>query len=540
MRASLSLHLALYRKQKALIGRAVEGSSRAFRAYEGRYRRRTRSFQRVLSSAEVNERVAAADVVYVGDYHTLRHAQKSYLKLVEAALGSGRRVVLALEFVEGQHQAALDAYLSGRSGEATFLRKIGHAPSGGFDLWPGFRAIFQLAREKGLEAIAIDRRARGERSLAIRDQYAAERIAEVATAPDRPLVLVLVGQFHVAPGHLPAKVREELGEHRREHLVIYQNCEGIYWQLARKGRADEIDAVLVRDGELCLFNASPLVCQQSFLDYLEAEAGDEQLEGGPTARFCELARLIGRFVGVNVKERLARIEVATSSDEDLFERLAQRGGFGRRELAQLRRHVLSRESAYIPRAHTAYLARLSLNHAAEEAAHFVRHCAVGEALEAPRSNLQAFYARCLEEALGFFGSKLINPRRVCPSLEAWVSTFEHKRGVDRQIAAFVLAHKAAEPQGPAHTARLLPVGDERLFNGVSHGLGYLLGDALHQAFEAGRVDRSQLRALFHESFVNAQASYFALVMSLRGRRRAPHLHLDALVREGASEANGLL
>jgi hypothetical protein len=61
-------------------------------------------------------------------------------------------------------------------------------------------------------------------------------------------------------------------------------------------------------------------------------------------------------------------------------RLRQRGRFTQAELAQLRKHILSRESSYIPRARTAYLASLSLNHAAEEAAHFIRHCAVGDAL----------------------------------------------------------------------------------------------------------------------------------------------------------------
>ena len=53
MRASLSLHLSLFRRQKAQISRAVEGHSAAFRAYEARYRRQTRSYEQVLSRAEI-------------------------------------------------------------------------------------------------------------------------------------------------------------------------------------------------------------------------------------------------------------------------------------------------------------------------------------------------------------------------------------------------------------------------------------------------------------------------------------------------------
>src|SRR4051812_22248792 len=176
MRASLSLHLALFRRQRARITRAVEGTSPAFQAYERRYRARIRSFTRPLTFAEVRDRALAADVVYVGDYHTLRVAQQSYRALVEAALGSGRRVVLALEFVEGRFQPAVDRYLRGLGSERRFLEAIGHASRGPFDLWAGFRPIFELARERGLQVLAIDRRAPGARSLALRDRYAGRRI----------------------------------------------------------------------------------------------------------------------------------------------------------------------------------------------------------------------------------------------------------------------------------------------------------------------------------------------------------------------------
>ena len=215
MRTSLTLQLSLFRSQKALIARAVEGGSPAFRAYEARYRRRTSTYQRAISLAQVHASVAEADVVYVGDYHTLRSAQGNYLRLAEEACRTGRRVVLALEFVEGRHQDALDLFMSGKLGERAFLTRIEHPYHGGFDIWPGFAPILAFAREKGLEVVAIDKRASGPKSLERRDAYAASRIAAVARADDRPLVLALVGQFHVAPPHLPAEVQRRLGSVER-------------------------------------------------------------------------------------------------------------------------------------------------------------------------------------------------------------------------------------------------------------------------------------------------------------------------------------
>jgi hypothetical protein len=514
MRASLTLHLALFRRQRAQISRALEGPSAAFRAYEARYRRRTSSYRQALSVVEVHRRVRSADVVYVGDYHTLSLAQDTYLRLVECVRGAGRRVVLALEYVEGRHQPWVEAWLEGRLSTQSLRSKLGYG--GSSEPWPGLMRLLEYARRHRLQVVGIDRRAQGERSLELRDSYAAERIARVLRAEDRPQVLVLTGQYHVAPCHLPARVEQVVGEEpERRGLVVYQNCEGVYWRLAREGRVGAVEAVELADGSVCLLNASPVVCQQSFLDYLEAEAGDMPLRGPSAAeRFKELAALIGRLAGVPVGRALDEVEVVTAADERVLERIQQRGRFSSTELGQLRRHLLSRESCYIPRARTAYLASLSLNHAAEEAAHFVRHCSVGEAMEAPRRASEAFYARCLEEALGFFGSKLVNPRRSCVGVAEWARRFREERGVERQVAAFVLAHKAAEREAPEEAVRLLPLRKDRLFHGVSHALGYLLGEALYRGLDAGHVTEAEVQALFHDPLPQPRASYLEWVARL--------------------------
>jgi hypothetical protein len=512
MHTSLSLQLSLFRSQKARIARQVQHGSDAFRAYEGRYRRRTARYQRTLSLADVHRQVARADVVYVGDYHTLRSAQDAFGGLVEAALQTGRRVVLALEFVEGRHQRALDDFLAGRLGERAFLTRIGHPYRNGFDIWPGFLPLFELARRRKLEVRAIDLRATGPTSLRRRDLYAARRIAEVARAADRPLVMALMGQYHVAPCHLPKEVARALGPQcARRSLVVYQNCESIWWALARRSREGQVDAVQLREGEVCLVHTSPLLCQQSFLDYLEAESDDAPLGDQAQARFRKMAELVGRFAGVDIRARLDEVVVLTPGSPRPLEQLAERGGLRPREVEALRRHILSGESCYVPRAKAAYLSSRSLNHAAEEAAHFVRHCAVGDGMDRSRGMAAAFYARCVEEALGFFGSRLVNPKRACPGLPDWAVTFRTRRGEDRQVAAFLLAHKAAEADGPDQTARLLPLRRDRLFHAVSHGLGYLLGDRLHRAFEQGTLPRKALRALFADPLDDPRAAYFALV-----------------------------
>lgn len=522
MRSSLSLQRSLFRHQARQIALQVQTGSRAFLAYQRRYERATRTYRRVISAAQVRARIAAADVVYVGDYHTLRIAQAAYLELVRQALETDRRVVLALEFVESRHQATLEAFLAGKLSEKRFLSKIGHPYRGPFDIWPGFAPILELARKRKLTVIAIDRRAPGPRSLEVRDQGASAEIARALQADDHPLVMVLVGQFHVAPAHLPRQVERRV--HRElESLIVYQNAEGVFWSLARKGLASSTHAVQVSERELCLINTSPVVSQRSFLDYVEAEAGDAPLdEVGIATTFRHLARQIGKFVGVDVRSKIGNVEVLTPSTFDFLDRLRRRGDFSGAELKALEKHVLSLESSWIPRARAVWLASMSLNHAAEEAAHFVRFAAVGDAMARTRPHDEAFWARCLEEALGFLGSRLVNPQRRCTSLEDWAFHFQGKSldGRKRQVAAFTLALSTAVRDDPMTARRLVPKDQGEVFHGVSHALGYLLGDAMARAHARKTLSRRELAALFVDRFDDPASTFAALCRRFQAFGRA--------------------
>lgn len=510
MQPSLSLQQALYRHQQRQIDALVASASPAFKAYERRYRREASLLRRRLTLDEVHERAARADVVYVGDYHTLKYAQRSFLKLVRAVSQTGRRVVLAVEFVESRHQPSLEKFLAGRIRPATFLARIGHPYSGAFDIWPNFQPIFETAQKLGLDVVAIDRRARGPRSLQVRDDAAARLIAKAAKAPDRPLVLVLMGQYHVASSHLPRAVKRSLGTVKREHLIVFQNPEGAWWKLAQAGEAERTEAIELKPGVVGVFNASPLVCQRTFLDYCEAEAGDAPIEdGGIAATVKTLARSIGRLAGVKLGDELERLEVLTPNDLDVIERLARRGNFSARELGLLESHVRSGQSAFVPRARAIWLSSFSLNHAAEEAAHFVRFCAVGPAMERERNRLDAFWARCVEEAIGYFGSKLVNPMRTCRSLEIWAHQFQQGDRPTQQLAAFVLALASLPSAASAEARRVVPADLER-FQGASHALGYLLGEALFQAHRRGSISPARVRALFKDPLDDGASSYDAL------------------------------
>src|SRR5262249_45657589 len=311
-------------------------------------------------------------------------------------------------------------------------------------------------------------------------------------------IFTLAGQLHVAPPHLPAAV----GGPRRA-LTVYQNCERIWWELQRDGRELEVEACLIRPGEWCLINTPPTVVQQSWLD--GTGGGGQPLDSGLLeARFRMLARTVARFLGLEtpqLRSALDQVAVYTAGDLSFLDRVAA----SPRERRQIEKQILSREGYYIPRAGIADLATLPVNHAAEEAAHFVRHVVSGASADDARELPDAFYARALEEAYAFFGSKIVNPRRKCPHEPEFERLARAGDAFTRQVARLVLAHRAAErgrvrPNGAAHTS-----GD--LFNAVTHSLGYMPGGRLYYALATGALLKREVRDLFLDPLSDTGAAF---------------------------------
>ena len=540
-----SLQLALHRRQTVLIARALAGKSDTFRRYEERYRRRARTIERVLSREEVIRASLEADVLHVGDYHTLPQAQGFFLELVRRARHQPRPLVLALECLEGRFQPLLDRWHTGELQAEAFFQRLAAARPDSLALWPSFRALLREAVETGLPILAIDLRARGPEALARRDTHAAARIAACVLGEERPRVLVLSGQFHVTPCHLPDAVSRALGGRAAQvaQRTLFQNCEAPYFELLEQGRDPLAHGAVLEGGALCAFTASPTVAQRTFLDYLEAgDAGLEASDGEVHLAVPTMVRAIALAMGLPGEEagspQGAPVEPAPGESllvipagaHDPLEQLTARAHFSEDELRAIHEHLRLGESLYVPRARTICLASLSVHDAAEEAARHLRHRFVGARMDADRGWEQAFYARVWEEAFGFFGSRLLAPGRPCEGLASWGRTLQESTGEPRRIAAFVLAHRALEADPSADPEQLAPPRNLRHFRAASRALGVLLGDALSRAWQAGEVDRDAIRALFRDPLDAPRALYLAWsrrLLSAGSRPAAPRAPAQA-------------
>ena len=209
--------------------------------------------------------------------------------------------------------------------------------------------------------------------------------------------------------------------------------------------------------------------------------------------------------------------------------------------------VEERGCAYLPQVNAFYMHDFQMLHASEEAARFLHHACRGlparvtareEAADEPSD---FFYGRVLENALAYFGSRVLYPARAAVREEDLRELSDQTReDIERQTGLgfaesmraldFLLLHRLLELDVKQYD-RVRGSLDEGIrssgakFEYITQRLGYLLGCDLYDGYLEGRVTPGFVRTLFltHvEEPGAARDAYFGLVQRLRAVRRRGH------------------
>jgi Haem-binding uptake, Tiki superfamily, ChaN len=239
--------------------RYLQEFAEAFRGFEGR-----------LTPAEVLTRACAADVVLIGDYHSLASCQEfTALLLGQLAERDAREIVLGLESVYSAAQAVLDEWWRDGVDEESLRSRLRFARDWGYD-WEPYRELFKVARRECAAVWGLDSEPRFDlRRVRMRDRHMAGRIVAMREEHPEARLVVFVGESHLAPGHLPRLLRESLPGERV--LTVLQNVDALYWRATEVGGMPP--AVAVSEDCVCVFNASPLEKYESYQEYLERWRG---------------------------------------------------------------------------------------------------------------------------------------------------------------------------------------------------------------------------------------------------------------------------
>ena len=539
-RRLLHIHETLGRRLRREVAQSFEAPSPETRAYAREYEDELELRRACpIRPAALIRRLAQAGAVFQGEYHTLPDCQRASLAILRE-LRRRREIVLCTEVFPAHRQRAVDAFLAGEAGEEELLSGVDFAASWGFD-WESCAPIYRFAREEEVPVYGFNDAGEGGTSgLPRRDEIAADVITRAAVSHPDALVYVIAGDFRVARRHLPASCARRFAAEEivRPAVIVHQNVDDIFWRLTRRSPGWPPPILELAPDELCLLNASPI---EKYRSCLEWQLGVDSLrdpaeepaslstpgpDGAAYRAVRRCVRAIARFLGVNPR-KLDDFRVYTPRDLSFLEDLASREGYSGAEVHEVERQILNDESYFLCRGNIIYLSSTSLDHAAEEAAHYVNHKLSGWEARPLRARTD-FYARAVKEALGFLGSKIVNPARVPHGEADFRQILRHAsdgslpRSLRRlaELARFVVQHLEHERARRGRRSRLRTIYDTPLdlHLGITHSLGYILGERLHRGLATGRLDRSQARRLFHlplDGRGDAETLYFDLVRRLR-------------------------
>jgi len=317
---------------------------------------------------------------------------------------------------------------------------------------------------------------------------------------------------------------------------------------------DRVEAVQVAEGVVCAFNATPLEKYESYRQCIERWRQERREGPDLEPTLYNLIDALARFLNIDtyaahngtqpryLVDQMPEV-YSVVADEQL-RRLPVRKRATEPEQREVLRRLKAHGCCYLPRPNTLLVREFQMVGGTEEAARFVHAACSGSMADpdvagddVPAEHV--FYRRALEEALAYFGSRVLSPERP-PVRETGlyelytrpsepVEQFLDGYREFAEMIDFLVLHKDWEANHRYYfqTPKLLLDGTgyrDKKFVFVTAKLGHMLGSELYDAYVAGRVSKRYIRGLFLRRLSadgSAKRTYFDVVRRVRVSRERP-------------------
>lgn len=413
------------------LGKESSDLSRYRNKYDSEFKRKWQA----APKEELFDAIDLAQVVLVGDFHALQQSQKSFLRLLKAKHSGQFKTSVALECFESKDQVHVDLFLSGKISEKKFLQNVNWYQRWGFP-WEHYRGIVLWCQENNIPILAINK-ILAKNDLFKRDKHAAAVINKYLSKNPTTKLFVLIGDLHLASQHLPSLI----AKHNSCRLLrVFQNSEKIYFSLLKKHTDTGVDVVRLGKRDYCLLSVPPWVKWQNYLMYLE-QAYDLELDDEDDDVLVDYTEHVTRYVRIlsddlKLKINSNKLSVYSAADDIFWEKVST---FYSKSLCKtIEQWIEERRSFYLPEICSAYMARASVNHSSQIAMLFV-HAEVSKQSKVFEASHDNFLQLVWLEAVSYFGSKIVNPKRKSDTLVDIRATLESQGRLDMGKEALMLA-----------------------------------------------------------------------------------------------------
>ena len=173
------------------------------------------------------------------------------------------------------------------------------------------------------------------------------------------VIVVLFGESHLAPNHLPSRLREQQPEARI--LTVLQNVDALYWQAAGEP-GESVDAVRVDEHVMCAFTSTPLEKYENYRMYIEQWQGEQPSTPDLAPSVYNLIDTLCRFLNLE-RDAGASVhsdnfpEVSCTRRSQSIRKRLQRAGLNSEEIAKVLSNLRLRGSCYVPKVNTVFAQR---------------------------------------------------------------------------------------------------------------------------------------------------------------------------------------
>jgi len=455
-------HQSIHESSRMYVGNLPKELKTYYREYD-------KEFEGPLRKANKNKFLSsclASSLILCGDYHSSEQAQRTVLRLIRylrSPLKKQKKIPhLCFEFLRAKDNLWVQSYQSGRISEETFLKRI-EFYKWGFS-WKNYEPLFHFAKKFKIPIIGMSDKYNA--SLAIRDDFAASLLANWLEKVPQGVFICLMGDYHLASQHLPKKIKEKLKLKaiKRKTVVIHQNHDELYLRFRRKENQKKVEVVELKKNVFCILNSPPWMKLHRHLQWLQSQElqGEERLD-----YFLKIQQTIAGFLQAPKK-------ILSDGGDIEFESLGS-----------------------------------NLNELASLAAKKIHQQWSGCDLKENKLRSQ-FYTLVWSEALGWLGSKIINPDRKIPGLQDFLQIQQTK---GEEIAQYFKLEKKMMSQKSESRGILLGkfMKNQSPRNRVRsyQSAGRLLGQGLFEMIERGKISFPKVRSLFKKSFLyDGENQYF--------------------------------
>ncbi len=449
--------------------------------------------------------LAKTDILLFGDFHSEPQSIRSLLRVCRKL--KPQELALGLECLDAKYQKVLDKYLTGQISEADFIVQAKWNKNWNFS-FQFVKPLLHWASQNKVPVYAINQM---HANLLVRDQKIAMHIRKNFLIDTSRLLIVQMGDYHLAKNHLPISLRNIFPKYKIQ--TVFQSPDDLYFKLL-ESKNNVSDFIDLGKNRWAVMAVLPWVKWQNYLLWLESSQSHLKSEDDEIDTTDHIARCV-RFLSdtLKIETNTASVSIYALTEINFSEEFKQLDVSAKRKI---QKDISDKKSFYVPELQKGYLESFSLNHISKLAAEYFLY-QQRVYVKTITDSKKYFLSLIWLEMLTYFFSKIMNPKRKTSTVFDMRSFLMSENFDDqgKDVLAIALEQKLKEmnTQAVETTSRRFKAHSQHSYASAARLLGGIMGEKIFWAYLNKRLKFPLSKSFLFQDIMNKsfQIKYYDLI-----------------------------